>query len=864
MKTRRRYTICGQVQGVGFRPFVYRLAMRYELTGFVSNTSEGVFIEAQADMESVVAFDYALQSELPPLAHVVSLEYEEMESVDGEDGFSIVASSGHHGHHVLISPDMSTCDDCLRDMQDEHGKRYQYAFTNCTNCGPRYTITRSIPYDRDKTSMACFALCSDCAEEYTDPLDRRFHAQPNACPECGPTLWYVGGGSVECGKEKSPDVAKATSMQSAKHRDQDAIRKTAEDLVNGKVAAIKGLGGFHLACDATNEQAVQILRERKSRPHKPLAIMVPNMKSVRRIASPTEEEEALILSQERPIVLCRALRIGEKSNIAPSIAPYIGPDTPYIGIMLPYTPLHHVLFQYLRDLLKEKDQANQANQAPLCALVMTSGNAGGEPICLGNREALRRLSHIADVFLLHNRDILIRTDDSVVRHIAGQGTMFMRRARGFVPKPVELGALYQDEFGPIYKDKDGHEITERPCVLATGPELKNTLCLSRASKPHDMAFVSQHIGDMHNLETFGFYQEIAAHLADILQVTPKAIVCDKHPDYMTSHWAEDYAKTHDVPLLKLQHHYAHAYSVLAENQYDSSAICLVLDGTGYGDDGTIWGGECLLVDTNTLEHRRLGHLHTMPLAGGEAAIREPWRIAHGMLNRIAQDKVNGVPDSKTDTPSLRTLPWLPEYEQASSFVDIMIERDINTPYTSSCGRLFDAVAALLGLCQTITFEGQAAILLEQVQDINETGAYACPFTMVKPEETDQKAGQEASQKTGQPIAMTILDTQTLFAEVYEDWQRGHDVGAIARRFHLGLVEGLADMAAFWSERLDITHIGLSGGVMQNATLAEELPKALRRRGLVPLCHSQLPPNDGGLSLGQVAYGTAVMMRTVKV
>ncbi len=838
MKTRRRYTICGQVQGVGFRPFVYRLAMRYALTGFVSNTSEGVFLEVQSNAETMAAFDHALRNELPPLAHVVSLEYEDMDRVDGEEAFSIVASSGHHGHHVLISPDMSTCDDCIADMNNAKGKRYRYAFTNCTNCGPRYTITRSIPYDRDKTSMACFPLCPDCAKEYSDPLDRRFHAQPNACPECGPSLWYVGHNG------KNPDAEYPTDLESAAFRDHDAMRKIAADVVAGKVAAIKGLGGFHLACDATNEQAVQTLRQRKSRPHKPLAIMVPDMESVRRIACPTPEEEALILSQERPIVLCRALGAGENTGIsvAPSIAPYVGPDTPYIGIMLPYTPLHHVLFQYLKDVLQEK------SHEPLCALVMTSGNAGGEPICLGNREALRRLAHIADVFLLHNRDILIRTDDSVVRHIAGQGIMFMRRARGFVPRPIELS--------PIYKDtREADAPMERPCVLATGPELKNTLSLSRAAKPRDMAFVSQHIGDMHNLETFGFYQEIAAHLADILQVTPKAIVCDKHPDYMTSHWAEEYAKTHDVPLLKLQHHYAHAYSVLAENQHDGAAICLVLDGTGYGDDGTIWGGECLLVNTKTLEQRRLGHLQTIPLAGGEAAIREPWRIAQGLVSRIAQGLVNGIAqglvngiahaniEADANDKNPPTLPWLPEYEQASSFVDIMIERGINTPYTSSCGRLFDAVAAMLGLCQTVTFEGQAAIILEQVQDMRETKAYACPFTV------EEFQGPDA------PQTMTILDTHTLFAQVYADWHASHDTGLIARRFHLGLIEGLADMAAFWAKRHHIEYIGLSGGVMQNATLAAELPKALRRRGLVPLCHSQLPPNDGSLSLGQLAYGT---------
>jgi hydrogenase maturation protein HypF len=836
---RRKFTVSGQVQGVGFRPFVYRIAADHALTGTVSNTAAGVFIEVQGPPESVAAFGHDLANKLPPLARVVSCTHEDIPVVRDEEGFRIVASGdGGAGHEVLISADVATCDDCLADMNDPANRRHLYPFTNCTNCGPRYTITRFIPYDRDKTSMACFPLCPECAAEYENPLDRRFHAQPNACPVCGPRVWYVDGAPLGPTPETHPDAARDAGRPTG----TPAIQALARALADGRIAAVKGLGGFHLACDAASDAAVGELRRRKHRPHKPLAIMVPDLATARRIVHVSPEEEALLAGRERPIVLCRALAglagglagglaeglvgglagtadrvksdgVAEAGEAPPPISPLVSPDTPFVGVMLPYTPLHHVLLRLYGALLPEGRAA---------ALVMTSGNAGGEPICLGNREALRRLPSIADVFLLHDRGILIRTDDSVTRINPATGQpQFLRRARGFTPRPVFL-------------EGDG------PCVLAMGPELKNTLCVTRGDK----AFVSQHIGDMHNLETLGFHREIAAHLPRILQVTPQAVARDLHPDYMTT--AE--AQQSGLPVLTLQHHFAHIHAVLAENRHDGPALGLALDGTGHGEDGTVWGGELLYVDNVALDHQRLGRLARIPLPGGDAAIREPWRIAQGLLWLL------GLRESGSDGG--RPWPWLHRHAQAAAFLPRVLERGVNTPRTSSCGRLFDAVAALLGLCDTITYEGQAAIRLEHAQDAPNrnasiphgddhdaflTHAYPCPL----------RAAQDGSDTL-------VLDTHVLFRAVHDDWARGTPPGEVARRFHAGLVAGLADMAAAVAGVMDVPVVALSGGVMQNLTLSVHLPLALAARGLTVLTHAELPPGDGCISLGQAAWARRVL------
>jgi hydrogenase maturation protein HypF len=756
---RWKWIITGGVQGVGFRPFVYKAALHARVTGKVLNTPEGVLIEVQGSPEQLRDFETQFNATVPPLARIVTWDRETVAAEPDEDTFRIVKSTAGSGHQVLISPDVATCDDCIADLRDPENRRFRYAFTNCTNCGPRYTITRSIPYDRATTSMACFPLCPECLEEYENPLDRRFHAQPNACPVCGPRLWLTDRDGMTLAE------------------DDDAVRETVRQLMSGRLAAIKGLGGFHLACDAASPEAVALLRARKNRKDKPLAVMVRDLEAARVLCDLTATEEGLLTGRERPIVLARARR---DSGLAPGLSP----DTGYLGLMLPYTPLHHVLFDEL-----------SASGARPAALVMTSGNMSSEPICLGNREALLRLGAIADVFLLHNRDILIRCDDSVVRAVHDR-PQFIRRARGYTPAPVDLA-------------QDG------PTVLGVGPLLKNTLCLTKGRQ----AFVSQHIGDLENLEAFTFFREISAHLADILQVSPVAVVHDLHPDFLST----DFARTSGLPCLALQHHYAHIHSVLAENRHEGPAIGLALDGTGLGDDGTIWGGEALLVDTKDLRHERLARFSRVMLPGGDAAAREPWRLARAFLHALDIREPDGRP-----------WPWLGQSAAADRVVGQMLDKSLNSPLSSSCGRLFDAVSAMLGVCHSISYEGQAAIRLEAIQDKTEKDRYMCP--MIEQE------------------GIVELDTVELFARVHAEWSAGVDPAVISRRFHLGLMDGLVRLCVRLAEHCSCTTVALSGGVMQNLTIARKLPGLLEERGLHVLTHRALPPNDACIALGQAAYG----------
>lgn len=756
---RLKWIITGGVQGVGFRPFVYKTALQAQVTGHVANTAQGVCLEIQGPPENLRRFEDIFATSLPPLAHISTWKREDVAPQADEETFQIKKSSGGASHQVLISPDVATCDDCLEDMRDPAGRRYQYAFTNCTNCGPRYTITASIPYDRPSTSMACFPLCPDCAREYANPLDRRFHAQPNACPVCGPRLWLTD------------NQGQFLAEQGA------AIAQAATALRAGHILAMKGLGGFHLVCDAKNAQAVDRLRQRKKRQDKPLAIMVRDMAAAKRLCHLSAAEEALLNDRARPIVLLQG-----KNNTG--LAAGLSPDSKYLGLMLPYTPLHHVLFTNLPDTPPEPT-----------ALVMTSGNASSEPLCLGNREALRRLALIADFFLLHDRDILIRCDDSVVR-VVGEKPFFLRRARGYAPAPVDLA-------------------TDGPTVLGVGPLLKNTLCLTKGKQ----AFVSQHIGDLDNLESLGFFQEMNAHLTDILRVQPVAVVHDLHPDFMSTHFAQKSG----LPCLPLQHHFAHIHAVLGENGHLGAAIGLALDGTGLGTDKTIWGGEALFVNTAPLEHKRLAHFSPVMLPGGDAATREPWRIARAYLFALGINVVETKP-----------WPWLAEHANADQIVGQMLMRRFNSPLTSSCGRLFDAVSAMLGICTRISYEGQAAIRLEAIQDKSETRAFSCPLK----EKTD---GLE-------------LDTIHLFAQVHAAWQAGDNPAAISRRFHLGLIDGLGELASRLCTQHECSTVALSGGVMLNLTLAQRLPKALAAKGLHVLTHRFLPPGDACISFGQCAYG----------
>ena len=808
--TRRAYVAAGQVQGVGFRPFVYRLALEGGLTGTVGNTSDGVRMEVQGAPEEVARFGRRLRAELPPLARLTGLDEEELPPLPAETAFAIVPSHSHAGHSVLVSPDMGVCPDCLADMRDPANRRYGYAFTNCTNCGPRYTITRAIPYDRATTTMSCFPLCPRCAAEYAAPADRRFHAQPTACPVCGPRLWFV---------DKS--AARDGVTGPTRNNQRDALARAGQILLQGGILALKGLGGFQLACDARDAGALRELRRRKSRPHKPLALMTADLATARTLCELTPEHAALLQSPEKPIVLCP--RRAAPAGAAGALPPEVAPDTRAVGLMLPCTPLHAALFDWL---------SRRAELPPV--LVMTSANPHGEPLCLGNREALARLGHLADAWLLHDRDILVRVDDSVLTlaprpprpaddegaPVAGAAPpaaepLFFRRARGYVPRPVFLPP---PDGAPVEKASD-------PAVLGAGAELKSAICLTRGRE----AFVGQHVGDLKNPATLAFYEEVANHLERLLEVRPRALVCDLHPDFLSTRYAEARAAREGLPLWRLQHHAAHAASVLAENGCCQPALALCLDGTGLGDDGAIWGGELLWMDLSRPAWKRLGRLSPFALPGGEAAIREPWRTALALRLQAGGEA--------------RAASWEGPYASAAVAVREMLARGLNCPPISSCGRLFDAVAAQLGLCAATTYEGQAAVRLEAAADeaaLRDSPAWPVPLA--------QKGG------------LLELDSAALFGHALRAQAAGEPVGRIAACFHDALAQSLADMAARAARASGAHQVGLSGGVMQNGLLARLLPQALAERGLSPLMHHELPPGDGGLSFGQAVWGRQLLRR----
>ncbi len=780
---RRHVMVQGQVQGVGFRPFIYRLALEHKLTGQVSNTAQGVSIEAQGQEQALQDFICHVQEKLPPLAQISHLSVTQLAIVEQEEAFNIIHSQGAEegGHTVLISPDMSLCDQCCADMDDIHNKRYLYPFTNCTNCGPRYTITHSIPYDRATTSMACFPLCEHCQAEYDDPLNRRFHAQPNACPQCGPKIWYA--------QKDAQGVLCSSLLQDGNLQDQDALQALCHALYEGKIAAVKGLGGFHLVCHAFDENAIARLRQLKNRPHKPLAIMVESIEVARSLAYISLQEEALLLSQEKPIVLCK-----RREKLPKNLAP----DTNTIGLVLPYTPFHVALFKHLH--------AQERTSLPL-ALVMTSGNASGEPICLGNREAVQRLALIADVFLFHNRDILVRNDDSVrAVHYHGKDPqdVFLRRARGYVPRPTFLS----------------QDFAKAPCVLGMGAELKNTLCLTRGHA----AFMSQHVGDLQNIESLNFYREVLAHLEMLLQVQGQIVVHDAHPDFLSTRVAQELAAQRQIPIYALQHHFAHAYAVLAEHGDMEHKPCLALslDGTGYGLDGTIWGGELLYIDG--VQHERLGRLSPFALPGGEQAIREPWRIAMALAQ-----------GTDFEAELLQ--------KQSMGFAVLeMVAKNIRSPLTSSAGRLFDGVAAGLGLCDITTYEGQAAIRLEHAQEniLHQSAERELveAVEICKPYKRDN---------------LWELSSQQLFLSAMQRAKQAN-CAAGAALFHGQLAEGFANMVELAAKERHVCTVALCGGVMQNKTLYALLVTALQERGMSVLSAQNVPCNDGGISLGQIFYG----------
>lgn len=734
-----RIRLNGTVQGVGFRPFVYRIAKELGLKGYVLNDSFGVEIEVEGKKELLDTFLKRLNEEKPPLARIYSQEIEFTEPA-GYTDFEIRESKGEGKKEVLILPDIATCEDCLKELFDPKDRRYLYPFINCTNCGPRFTIIERLPYDRPNTTMKVFEMCPDCRREYEDPLNRRFHAQPNACPVCGPWVsLYEGNGNLIAEREKAVELL------------LEAIRE-------GKIVAVKGVGGFHLICDARKEGSVRTLRERKRRQEKPFAVMFRDLKQVEEYAEPTELEKGLLLSPERPIVLIR-----RRKDLAPSVAPGLE----RIGAFLPYSPLHHII-------LRELD----------FPVVATSGNLSDEPIVKDNDEALEKLSEFADLILLHNREIRRRCDDSVVKVIGGVPTP-IRRSRGYSPLPVRL---------PFRLPKR---------VLAVGGMLKNTFALGM----EDRAILSQHVGDVENLTTLEAFEEAVFDLMELYEFEPEVIVCDLHPRYETTRWAEEFSQRNGIPLLKIQHHYAHILSCMAENGIEGKVLGIAWDGTGYGEDGTLWGGEFLVCDYEGYE--RAFYFRPFRLIGGEKAVKEPRRVALSIFFELFGKGGIDIALEKIGDFSEREV--LNLYR--------MWERGINSPYSSSVGRLFDGVASLLGIRQVLSYEGQAAMMIEDLYDPGIKDSF--PYEI------------EGDQINWAPMFFSLLEER--------------DRRIAASKF----INTLAQIALDVAHEVGEERVCLSGGVMQNDPLVFRIKELLEKSGFKVYTHQRVPPNDGGISLGQL-------------
>jgi hydrogenase maturation protein HypF len=746
-------SVRGIVQGVGFRPFVYGLAIKHNLKGWVYNTSEDVKIEVEGEAEAIEQFELALQTKAPPLAHIegVTIDYH---PPLGYKSFEIRHSQALEGKYQLISPDVATCQPCLSELLDPEDRRYRYPFTNCTNCGPRFTIIEDMPYDRPKTTMRYFQMCPQCQAEYDNPLDRRFHAQPNACPKCGPQVELVDN-------------------QGNRVTESNPIAAASQLLKEGKIVAIKGLGGFLLACDATNDTVVKTLRQRKKRSSKPFAIMVTNVDEAKRHCYVSSQEEKLLTSPQSPIVL---MKWKEDSSVSREVAP----NLQYLGIMLPYTPLHHVL---IRD-----------TGLPL---VMTSGNLSEEPIAKDNDEALRRLSGIADYFLIHNRDIYSRYDDSVAI-VERSTSQLIRRARSHAPYPIRL----------TFKAKQ---------VLGCGAEEKNTFCLTK----DNYAFLSQHIGDMENMETLEHFDSTISLYERLFRIEPEIIAHDLHPDYLATKYAQELGEL-GIKLVPVQHHHAHIASCMADNGLEAPVIGVAFDGTGMGADGSIWGGEFLVADCRNFS--RVGHLEYLPLPGGAAAIKRPYRTAIGyILTLLGENTLN------------QELPLVREVDEIEiEVIKRQIERKFNSPLTSSMGRLFDAISALLGIRSEIDYEGQAAVELEMA-------AY---------EEDYANAQESYSYHIIEDRGIRIVQLRDLLSAVIEDLHQGAPKGRISVKFHNTIAQMINEMCHLIANETGISQVALSGGVFQNRLLSRKTISLLESSGFQVFTHKQVPCNDGGISLGQ--------------
>jgi hydrogenase maturation protein HypF len=761
---RMHINIRGAVQGVGFRPFVYRLASEMSLPGWVLNSPQGVFIEVEGEKQELDSFLIRIQNEKPVPSFIQSLEYTFLDPVH-YSSFEIRSSEQAGTKSALILPDISTCEVCLSEVLDPGNRRYRYPFTNCTHCGPRFTIIESLPYDRPNTSMKCFEMCRDCREEYENPHDRRFHAQPNACPACGPQLqlWSPSG-----------------EVLSIQH---DALLEAVSAVREGKIIALKGLGGFHLIADAHNPEAIETLRFRKHREEKPFALMYPSLDCIRLDCNVSQLEARLLASSESPIVLleCKSRR---------SIVSAISPGNPYLGAMLPYTPLHHLLMKEIG-----------------FPIIATSGNLSDEPICIDEREALKRLAGIADLYLIHNRPIVRHVDDSIVRVVLGR-ELVLRRARGYAPLPIHCEESVSN-------------------ILAVGGHLKNTIALT---VDHNI-FLSQHIGDLENKEASEAFQQVIDSFQSLYRINPDRVVADLHPDYLST----KYARECGIPLISIQHHFAHVAACIAENQLDGAVLGIAWDGTGYGLDGTIWGGEFLLTDN--ISFTRVASFRKFRLPGSSPAIKEPRRTALGVLYEIMG---SGLFDQK-NLPPVRAFS-----DSELSILAQMLQKGINSPWTTSVGRLFDAVASLSGLRQVIKFEGQAAMELEFV---------------IGSEETDEFYPYAISEQPGIQNARSemVIDWETSILAILQDFQNSIPLATISKKFHNMLAEIMVAVARRIAEK----RVVLTGGCFQNKVLLERAVRRLEEEGFRPYWHQRVPPNDGGISLGQIFAASRLLNRGVK-
>ena len=816
----------GIVQGVGFRPFVYRMAKKYLINGWVLNAADGVYIHAEGESKLVDEFIMELSDNPPAASRVEEIDIKEV-PLEDFDSFEIRFSDDDAVEETtLVSPELATCEDCVRELFNPNDRRYRYPFINCTNCGPRFTIIDHLPYDRVATSMAAFPMCERCAAEYADPLDRRFHAQPDACFECGPSVtWSVG-------TDDDKLVGKT-------REESDAIFAAAvEMLMEGKILAVKGLGGFHLGCDANNAEAVAELRRRKRRDGKALAVMAPTVAAVRALCFVSEEEEAVLTGASRPIVLLRKRPDG-------AIGAGVADRLSELGVMVPYTPVQHLL---MHDFAEAWEAAHPEEAAAACApgtpvplLVMTSGNVHDEPICIADEEAREKLASIADAFLGNNRPILTRFDDSVVRLIQvdevdekpGYAIQFLRRARGYAPVPVSVAA-------------EGAAPAEG-VIFAAGPEQKNTFTLLRGTD----GFVSQHIGDVENAETYDAWLATKDRFESLFEMEPAAVACDLHPEYLTSKWAHHQG----LPVTEVQHHHAHIVSVMAEHGLTDAVCGIAFDGTGYGVDGAIWGGEVLLVNRSNFE--RFANFAYVPIPGGAAAIKHPLRMAYGVL--WAYDLL--------DHPAAAAA--LAPLGDEAEVCDTMIERGLNTPMTSSVGRLFDAASALLGICTEPSYEGEGAILLEAAMETagaDEPGAAAAEEAAgVVPDDdlaareryavtAEKNTATETS--TAEDTSVILLDAEATFHALLDDLEAGVPVSVIGRRFHDAMVSAIVMSAELVRALYGIATVALSGGVFMNRYLTEHVLADLAAAGFTAAINRDLPPNDGCISLGQAVVCSA--------